>query len=328
MKSIFHFADLKKILLDGWEMQCIDHDKSFKNLSNSYWVYDELLKGLYAKGWFRFAAGFKAGIYGNPNSDWCIKIMGMGVGENPQYFCERGYYNEHERNMLTDFAEAGFSFQPKVLSQGKSIEFLLENQIVNEEQASLRVKNNDILIMERIKGIPIATQTGYGLDYIAEYSVSSQSTKDEMHAAVFELKTELQKANTLKLLNNDPMPPNILFVLSHGKIRARLVDFEIAQNLSKDSPEYVNKTIPDQYIHREVPKNAYTGAYTKNLDQHLIDGTISFLSAYPVVQQKEHLLDFEIEFPLPVIKVKISRDRLEKRFPWLTKTVFKKQIAC
>jgi hypothetical protein len=36
--------------------------------------------------------------------------MGMGVGENPLYFCERGYYIKRERDMLLEFRKSGFAF--------------------------------------------------------------------------------------------------------------------------------------------------------------------------------------------------------------------------
>jgi hypothetical protein len=61
-------------------------------------------------GLMRFAPGFKAGVYGHSASKYCIKVLGMGVGENPIYFCEHGFYLAHERDMLIAFRNAGFTF--------------------------------------------------------------------------------------------------------------------------------------------------------------------------------------------------------------------------
>jgi hypothetical protein len=107
-------------------IKSIDNNKRLKNINKGHGVYDEFIKTLLGNGWIRFAAGFKAGIYAHPNHDWCIKILGMGVGDNPSYFFKRGYYLEHERNMLIDFNNAGFSFQPQVMTQEEASEFLIK----------------------------------------------------------------------------------------------------------------------------------------------------------------------------------------------------------
>ena len=72
------------------ELPALETDDRMYNLSPGYWVYDDLVADLSGAGWTRFGPGFKAAVYGHPNSDYCIKLLGMGVGDNPRYFCERG----------------------------------------------------------------------------------------------------------------------------------------------------------------------------------------------------------------------------------------------
>lgn len=142
-------SDLRKIL-SCKGVASIDEDCTFKNLSSGYWVYDRLLSDLRRHGWVRFALGFKAGVYGNGKSDYCIKILGMGVGENPLYFCERGEYIAHERDMIADFHNHHFHFLPRALSVSDFIDFLRRACGVDEEQAYLRCVNNDLLVLEYI----------------------------------------------------------------------------------------------------------------------------------------------------------------------------------
>jgi hypothetical protein len=85
-----HFEDIK-------------HLDYIKNLSKGYWVYDELIECLSNRNWIRFAPGFKAGVYLHPQHKFVIKILGMGVGDNPVYFCEKGEYLDHERKMMVKF---------------------------------------------------------------------------------------------------------------------------------------------------------------------------------------------------------------------------------
>jgi serine/threonine protein kinase len=253
----------------------IEEDKRLYNLASGYWVYDELLSNLRSSGWIRIASGFKSGLYGHPSELYCIKILGMGVGENPLYFCERGYYLEHERNMLADFRDAGFNFAPEVLTKEESIKFLIEKCGVCDDQAKLRVVNNDLLIMEYISGIPFATQIGRYLNYDVNIVLFDDNVLREICDALEALCTQLMNANSKKLLHNDPMPPNIIFTLDKSsKIEARLVDFELAQNLCKQSPDYVNNSVAELYRERDVPRNTHTGTYTKNLDRHLMDESI------------------------------------------------------
>lgn len=253
----------------------IEGDNRFYNLSPGYWVYDELLFTLKRSGWIRFAPGFKSGIYGHPDHKFCIKVLGMGVGEEPRYFCERGYYLAHERAMLEDFRSGGFDFAPEPLPKEESIRFLVNDCGVSREQAELRIANNDILIMEYIPGIPFATSIGRFLNYDINIMAFEKEVLTGMLEALLKLKERLTAANRQELLHNDPMPPNIIFTMGEGgDIRARLVDFELAQNLKKTMPEYVNSSVSELYQERDVPLNPHTRQHKKNLDQHLIDESI------------------------------------------------------
>ncbi len=257
------------------ELHPIERDPRFYNLAAGYWVYEELLSGLERSGWVRFAPGFKAGLYGHPHSEFCIKILGMGVGDNPLYFCERGYYLEHERSMLEDFRAHGFDFAPQPLSQEESIRFLVDRCNVGTQQAEMRVGRNDVLITEFIAGIPFATQTGRFLNYDIGIVGFDEDALSDVLAALHKLKTDLEKANTQELLHNDPMPPNIILTIGQdGNIRARLVDFELAQNLARPSPEWVNSSVAELYLERDVPRNPGTNKHKMNLDQHLMQQSI------------------------------------------------------
>ena len=293
----------KKMLLNP-KFISIDDDNEFKNLTKGYWVYDELLCCLKKNGWVRFAPGFKGGVYGNEKSDYCIKLLGMGVGDAPAYFCEKGEYIWHERNMMKDFRDNGFSFLPNVLSTDESIEFLIKECGINKEQAYLRCKNNDLLITEYIKGIPFAIQTGFCLDYKLNIEDLEREVVIEMIESLFDLKKKLKTANNQGFLHNDPMPPNILFTFEGNTIVAKLVDFELAQNLNKESPAYVNNSVAELYNEREVPFNNVTKKYTKNLDQHLLDGSINvlrqLLSIITLIDSNKSIWD-GVSISIPVI---------------------------
>jgi serine/threonine protein kinase len=264
-----------KAMISSRKLQPIDADNRFFHLAPGFWVYDELLSGLKQSGWVRFAPGFKSGLYGHAECDYCIKVLGMGVGDDPLYFCERGYYLEHERKMLQDFRDHCFDFAPQPLSSEDSIRLLVDKCKISSEQAELRVKRNDVLVMELIVGIPFATQTGCFLNYDINIVGFEEDILQDILAALYTLKVDLETANQQQLLHNDPMPPNIIFTYGDGdRIRARLVDFELAQNLQKPSPDYVNNSIAELYRERDVPNNLQTNKYTMNLDQHLMDKSI------------------------------------------------------
>lgn len=253
----------------------LEEDDRFYNLASGYWVYDEMLSALVKSGWVRFAPGFKAGVYGHPQKEFCIKILGMGVGDNPLYFKERGYYLAHERSMLQDFRSHGFEFAPYPVPNEESIRFLVDYCNVSSQQAEMRILRNDILIMEFIPGIPFATQTGRFLNYDINIVGFESEVLSDMLSALYKLKSELEKANIQQLLHNDPVPPNIIFTIGEDdKICARLVDFELAQNLKVTSPEYVNDSVAELYIERDVPKNSHSHRYKMNLDQHLMHQSI------------------------------------------------------
>jgi serine/threonine protein kinase len=272
--------DLRKLIERG-TLKSIDTDDAdgrFYNLAKRYWVYGDLLDGLAANGWVRFAPGFKGALYGRDKSDWCIKILGMGVGQDPTYFRELGYYLEYERRMLETFGREGFRFQPEVMSQAETVKFLVKESGVTEEQAELRTYHNDVLVTQYIRGIPFATQTGHYVDQELNIVVMDKDVLREMRDSLLELQGELNRANRKGLLHNDAMPPNIIFTLGErGRIVAKLVDFELAQDLSTQSPDHVNSTVEDLYRERNVPVNQSTGKHMKNLDQHLMDADIRVL---------------------------------------------------
>ncbi len=267
-----------KKLIRNPELFSIDDEACLKNLPSRYWVYDDLLADLKRAGWRRFAPGFKAGVYGHPEKEYCIKILGMGVGENPLYFCERGYYLEHERNMLWSFRDQGFNFMPLPLLPKESVHFLIHKCGVNPIQAEMRVNKNDVLIMEYIPGIPFATQTGHHLNYDINIDIFDDELLDEAIYALIKLQHNLNVANTKGLVHNDPMPPNIIFTINEkDEIEAKLVDLELAQNLHIPSPDYVNNTVSELYVDRDVPFNSQNHRYTRNLDQHLLDASIGVM---------------------------------------------------
>lgn len=255
----------------------------FNNLSQGCWVYAEMLETLRARGWVRFAPGFKSALYGHPREPWCLKIMGMGVGDNPGYFFEMGCYLRHERGMLEDFQAAGFDFQPAVMPYEETVRYLRDTCGLSAFQAELRARNHDVLVMEYIPGLPCAVQTGHNLDYDLTFSIRGQETLFLLIESLQHLQDELRRANHLKLLHNDPMPPNILFTRRDGRIRARLVDFELAQNLLRaEQPEHVSNTVRELYRERNVPVNPHTGVHLKNLDQHILDEAVALLRNLPV----------------------------------------------
>jgi serine/threonine protein kinase len=295
--------DLGKLVASP-EFVSIDDDVRLNNLPKGYWVYDELLDGLRNTDWVRFAPGFKSALYGRKNSDWCIKVLGMGVGENPLYFCERGYYLEHERRMLETFKKVGCSFQPEVMSQEETIEFLMNECGLTEVQAGLRAMNNDVLVTQYIGGVPFAAQTGHYLDYDLKIDVYDESVLGEMLRSLLELRTQLDAANRNGLVHNDVMPPNIIFTADKGnRIVAKLVDFELAQDLNAQSPDYVNSSVGELYRERNVPVNPSTGKYMKNLDQHLIAEDIGFLDS--LIQTRSSMDDIASAFPDVTVTISI-----------------------
>lgn len=160
----------------------------------------------------------------------------------------------------------------------------------------MRVSRDDVLIMEFISGIPFATQTGRFLNYDINIVAFDNDVLQAMLVAMHKLKSELEKANTQQLLHNDPMPPNIILTINEDNdIRARLVDFELAQNLRKPSPEYVSNSIAELYLERDVPRNLSTHKHKKNLDQHLMHESIGvaeeIVRAAPQIRELADALD-------------------------------------
>jgi serine/threonine protein kinase len=199
----------------------------------------------------------------------------MGVGHNPLYFCERGYYLAHERSMLEDFRTRGFDFAPEPVPRAESIRFLVDQCNVSARQAEMRVSSNDVLITEFISGIPFATQTGRFLNYDINIVGFEEDVLKSMLEALYKLQSDLEKANSHDLLHNDPMPPNIIFTFGEDDhIRARLVDFELAQNLKAPSPDYVNNSVAELYEERDVPRNYNTNKHKMNLAQYLMHESI------------------------------------------------------
>ncbi|MBN1596590.1 serine/threonine protein kinase [candidate division FCPU426 bacterium] len=290
--------DILPLLKSKLKPAAIDNSPGLKNLSLGCWVYDELLQQLKTHGWVRFAVGCKAALYGRPEEPWCIKIMGMGVGDYPAYFCERGYYLLHEREMLEDFEKAGFTFQPQVMPAEDTVEYLQAKCGLSRFQAERRTYNHDLLVLEYIPGVPLAAQTGQPMQYAVDFSIRGRETLARMLAALYGLRESLAEANRRRLLHNDPVPPNILLCLDNKRdLQARLVDFELAQNLYKHSPDYVTDTVRELYRERNVPRNAQTNRHVKNLDQHLLDEVIHILNHLPANPDAAFL--GSISFPLP-----------------------------
>jgi len=69
----------------------------------------------------------------------------------------------------------------------------------------------------------------------------------------------------------------VLVIGTSGRVEARLVDFELAQDRSTQSPGHVNLSVEKLYRERNVPFNPQAGWYTKNLDQHLIGEAIQMI---------------------------------------------------
>lgn len=273
--------------LKASRIHSIDNDRRLRNLNRGYWVYDEFISVLLNSGWIRFAAGFKAGMYAHPKQHWCIKLLGMGVGDNPPFFCERGYYLEHERNLLTDFSDAGFSFQPRAMTRDEAISFLIGECDVTEEQATMRSRNNDVLITEFFPGIPLLTQTGQRLECEFDPHIMSDDALRSIGLALESLKLQLDRANNQGLLHNDPIGFNIVLTPGPGgEVAAKLIDFELAQNSKRQSPDYVNNSVEELYRERNVPFNTQTGRYTKNLDQHLMGESIQIVEQLAAKLQK------------------------------------------
>ena len=204
----------------------------------------------------------------------------MGVGDSPSYFAGRGYYNEHERRMLATFEARGFTFQPRAQSVEESIHYLTEECGVEADQARWQCESHNVLIIERILGLPFATSMGDFLRYRADIAIFNSEVLRGCEQALQELKGQLDEANRANLLHNDPVPPNIILSASTGNtFTARLVDFELAQDLNTPSPEYVSNSVQELYAEREVPANARTGKHMRNLDQHLMAQDIDALGS-------------------------------------------------
>jgi len=276
----------------------------------------EFIQELEQNNWIRFAPGYKAGVYGHPTHQYCIKLLGMGVGEDPKFFCGKGEYIEHERNMMLKFHES-FNFLPDVKTQEWSIRFLVDHCNISIQQAEFRCLNNDLLITELVKGIPFATQTGQFLNYSLNIGDFSNEVIFEMEASLYKLKEQLESANRKGLLHNDPMPPNIIFSIDdENRIVAKLVDFELSQDLKQPSPLFVNNTVKELYKERDVPLNIQTGKYKKNLDQHLLDLSIEFLQKLPSHIKKHESIESiwdSISVTIPFIGVGINIGGLKKQ---------------
>jgi hypothetical protein len=258
----------------------IDGDPRFYRLASSYWVYDEILRSLSLSGWVRFAAGFKAGLYAHPEYPWVIKIIGMGVGENPSYFAERGYYLAYERQMLEAFGREGFTIAPLVMPPRRTVEFLVSACGVSPDQAMLRCRHHDILVIERVHGIVFATQTGHMLDYEADIADFNADIIGEAVTALSQLREHVRGANKMGLLHNDAMPGNIVFTTnSDGALTARLLDFELAQDLWTGAPPYVNSSVRELYELRGVPRDLTTRGHTMTLDEYLVAASVRALEA-------------------------------------------------
>src|SRR3989339_36310 len=303
-------------LIEKPKFEDIKYNDNIKNLSDGYWVYDALIQELEKNNWIRFAPGFKAGVYGHSEHKYCIKILGMGVGDDPKYFCEKGNYIEHERNMMMKFRNNKFTFLPEVLTQEDSIRFLVEECKISKSQAEERCFKNDILITEYIPGIAMATQTGQFLDQILNVGYFSEEVIFEMEASLYKLKEELDCANRLGLLHNDPMPPNIIFTVDKNeRIIAKLVDFELSQDINVSSPSFVDNAVKEQYKERDVPLNNQTGKYKKNLDQHLMELSIELLQNLPLHIRKQKKLETiwdSISITIPFVGIGINLGGMER----------------
>lgn len=287
----------------------IENDDRMYNLARGYWVYDEMLSDLRAAGWQRFGPGFKGGVYGHPDHGYCIKVLGMGVGRDPLFFVERGEYVEHERRMMRQFREAGFTFPPEVLTPEQTVRFL-EIAGVRRQQAEIRVARNDVLVTERIRGVPLALQTGQGLTYDLCIDTFNAGVIEEMEGALAKLRLALQRANVRGLKHNDPMPPNILFTLDDSEcITARLVDFEITET-SAGSPDYVVNTVNELYRERGVPFNPQTASYLMSLDMHLLDQSARVLQHVKAAVEERSgsfLEAFSLEIPFTGVSIEVGK---------------------
>jgi hypothetical protein len=205
-----------------------------------------------------------------------------------------------------------------VLTQDESVRFLVDQCGVNTRQAEERCFRNDILITEHIPGIAMATQTGHFLDYILNIGEFSREVLFEMEAALYKLKEEMDCANRIGLVHNDPMPPNIIFTLDTKKrIVAKLVDFELSQDIYAESPQFVIDSVCELYKERDVPLNYQTGKYKKNLDQHLLEQSIELLQKLPSHQERkvkiETLWD-SVSLSIPFIGISVNLGKLKSHF--------------
>ena len=88
-----------------------------------------------------------------------------------------------------------------------------------------------------------------------------------------------------------------------------MVDFEIAETLALDSPDFVTSTVKELYRERGVPLNAHTSEFTTNLDMHLLDQSAVLLDQVRrAVAGKGSLLDtIAIEIPFTGISIEVGK---------------------
>src|SRR5205085_1365642 len=92
-------------------------------------------------------------------------------------------------------------------------------------------------------------------------------------------------------------------------IAARLVDFELAETLASDSPEFVTNTVKELYRERGVPVNAHTSEFITNLDMHLLDQSALLLDHVrrAVAEQRSVLDMVAIEIPFTGISIEVGK---------------------
>jgi hypothetical protein len=100
-----------------------------------------------------------------------------------------------------------------------------------------------------------------------------------------------------------------------------LIDYELAQFLPPDggppvSPHYVNDSVRQLYIDRDVPRNSHTLQYVKGLDEHVMDGSLEILRRLlPVAREMQSTGIVEFAIPLPLLgEIRIDIDRIALYF--------------
>jgi len=217
-------------------------------VADVHWVYRDMIDALEDSGWFRAAVGFKSGIYAHKGNSYVLKIMGMGMGEAPHYYCGKGFYNAHEKMMLQSLESLGFDWGPKVLGTQETIN-ILQHYGVSEEQATLRSVNHDVLLVERIAGIPLGRFTGKDDEVLN--TVFNIERPVEIASALYEFKQKVVKANKKGFYHNDLVSPNLLLTAKeNGMLGIKAVDFNLASDGSA-IPECVTKELQSRN-HKEV----------------------------------------------------------------------------